>query len=289
MNRDIFKILAVLALLIGLLSVKYFFFPSSTGEGPAPVDVVSPEQPDALEPPSTPVNTGEPIDLRPVEPEESLSSGQDSLKSQLDTELQKQSIFELIKRNFPDDYETTLASLADLVHQVGAEAQAKQIGFELTSRLRRENADALLTAPRADLKKTIQDNLVIYEHLLATEGPLPCARYAALGPAGYGPLDTTLTELTSSATLAVFETIEAGRNSGQTAWSPPTDNDYALLREELGNRGIDLDMLTAFENAVADDEGTCHTTITYFQILTDSEGAAYDRILAAAVHGLAAN
>ena len=289
MNRDIFKILAVLALLIGLLSVKYFFFPSSTGEGPAPVDVVSPEQPDALEPPSTPVNTSEPIDLRPVEPEESLSSGQDSLKSQLDTELQKQSIFELIKRNFPDDYETTLASLADLVHQVGAEAQAKQIGFELTSRLRRENADALLTAPRADLKKTIQDNLVIYEHLLATEGPLPCARYAALGPAGYGPLDTTLTELTSSATLAVFETIEAGRNSGQTAWSPPTDNDYALLREELGNRGIDLDMLTAFENAVADDEGTCHTTITYFQILTDSEGAAYDRILAAAVHGLAAN
>ena len=289
MNRDIFKILAVLALLIGLLSVKYFFFPSSTGEAPAPVDVVSPEQPVALEPPSTPVNTGEPIDLRPVEPEESLSSGQDSLKSQLDTELQKQSIFELIKRNFPDDYETTLASLADLVHQVGAEAQAKQIGFELTSRLRRENADALLTAPRADLKKTIQDNLVIYEHLLATEGPLPCARYAALGPAGYGPLDTTLTELTSSATLAVFETIEAGRNSGQTAWSPPTDNDYALLREELGNRGIDLDMLTAFENAVADDEGTCHTTITYFQILTDSEGAAYDRILAAAVHGLAAN
>ena len=236
MNRDIFKILAVLALLIGLLSVKYFFFPSSTGEGPAPVDVVSPEQPDALEPPSTPVNTGEPIDLRPVEPEESLSSGQDSLKSQLDTELQKQSIFELIKRNFPDDYETTLASLADLVHQVGAEAQAKQIGFELTSRLRRENADALLTAPRTDLKKIIQDNLVIYEHLLATEGPLPCARYAALGPAGYGPLDTTLTELTSSATLAVFETIEAGRNSGQTAWSPPTDNDYALLREELGNR-----------------------------------------------------
>ena len=289
MNRDIFKILAVLALLIGLLSVKYFFFPSSTGEGPAPVDVVSPEQPDTLEPPSTPVNTGEPIDLRPVEPEESLSSGQDSLKSQLDTELQKQPIFELIKRNFPDDYETTLASLADLVHQVGAEAQAKQIGFELTSRLRRENADALLTAPRADLKKIIQDNLVIYEHLLATEGPLPCARYAALGPAGYGPLDTTLTELTSSAALAVFETIEAGRNSGQTAWSPPTDDDYALLREELGNRGIDLDMLTAFENAVADDEGTCHTTITYYQILTDSEGAAYDRILAAAVHGLAAN
>lgn len=289
MNRDIFKILAVLALLIGLLSVKYFFFPSSTGEAPAPVDVVSPEQPVALEPPSTPVNTSEPIDLRPVEPEESLSSGQDSLKSQLDTELQKQSIFELIKRNFPDDYETTLASLADLVHQAGAEAQAKQIGFELTSRLRRENADALLTAPRADLKKIIQDNLVIYEHLLATEGPLPCARYAALGPAGYGPLDTTLTELTSSATLAVFETIEAGRNSGQTAWSPPTDNDYALLREELGNRGIDLDMLTAFENAVADDEGTCHTTIAYFQILNDSEGAAYDRILAAAVHGLAAN
>ena len=282
MNRDIFKILAVIALLIGLLSVKYLFFPSSTGEGPAPVDVVSPEQPDALEPPSTPVNTGEPIDLRPAEPEESL-------KSQLDTELQKQPIFELIKRNFPDDYETTLASLTDVVHQTDAEAQASQISFELTSRLRRENADALLTAPRADLKNTIQANLVIYEHLLASEGPLPCARYAALGPAGYGPLDTALTELTSSAALAVFETIVAGRSSGQTAWSPPTDDDYGLLGEELGNRGIDLDMLTAFENAVADDEGTCHTTIAYFQILTDSEGASYDRILAAAVHGLAAN
>lgn len=289
MNRDIFKILAVLALLIGLLSAKYLLFPLSTSEGPAPIDVVSPEQPDALEPSSTPENTGEPFDLRPVEPEESLSSGQDSLKSQLDTELQKQPIFELIKRNFPDDYETTLASLTGVVHQADAEAQARQISFELTSRLRRENADTLLMAPRADLKKTIQANLVIYEHLLASEGPLPCARYAALGPAGYGPLDATLTELTSSAALAVFETIEAGRNSGQTAWSPPTDDDFELLGEELGNRGIDLDMLTAFENAVADDEGTCHTTIAYFQILTDSEGASYDRILAAAVHGLAAN
>ena len=74
MNRDIFKILAVIAVLIGLLSVKYLFFPSPTGEAPAPIDVVSPEQPDALEPPPTPENTGEPIDLRPVEPEENLSS-----------------------------------------------------------------------------------------------------------------------------------------------------------------------------------------------------------------------
>lgn len=286
MNRDILKILAVLALLIGLISAKYIFFPAATDTDLPPIEVATPETPQS-QAPATLEPDGKPIDLRPSAPDDGLSSAQDSLKHELDRELQSNALFKIIKNNFPEDYQTALISITKVADQDDGREQASQIGFELTTRLRKENADTLLMAPRANLKKTIQAYLAIYEYLLASDGVMSCSRYVVHGPDTLSPMSDTLTELTISVATTTFQAIEAGLNTPQVARATPTEEDYVILGEELGRRGIDAEMWAAFENTKPDHEGTCYTAIAYFQILSDTDSDAYDQMLAYMVHGLA--
>lgn len=206
----------------------------------------------------------------------------------LDGRLQKIPTWQLLKREYPEWYETQLKQAAELGTQGKPEGEIdKHLVGEIV-KLRRQHSKDALSAPAARLKvmaTAFLDNLKALE----AEGVAACYAFISRGetvgavvelmhnpdPAKNGPINMQLT--------SIFESVASGKQS-PVKREAPQKADYDILAAELGKIGWTQGDMQLFANprnlASASPSKVCTMVQDWFRAhLAITDAGTQERLL----------
>jgi hypothetical protein len=169
---------------------------------------------------------------------------------EIDAALQASTLWQILKRDFPDWYASRLEEVRRLR---GEQKDDKAVAAALTDaivKLRRENAGAALAASHGRLR-VVAETFVINLDRLAKHSTEACYGFISSGEADPVVVDLLrspdLTKPLQAQLTAVFEAIAEGRKSPQT--HPKAQRaDFDTLAAQLGRRGWSAQDLQLFSD-----------------------------------------
>ena len=170
--------------------------------------------------------------------------------AEIDAALQASTLWQILKREFPDWYGKRIEDVRRLRTE---QKDDKAIGAALTDaivKLRREHANAALAASHARLR-VVAETFVINLDRLAKHSTEACYGFISSGEADPVVIDLLrspeLTKPLQSQLAAVFEAISEGRKSPQ-AHAKAQRVDFDTLAAQLGRRGWSAQDLQLFSD-----------------------------------------
>lgn len=275
MNRDIFKIVVVLAILIGLLMAKFVLFPStnSGADGPPPAtqEAITDPGPSDLRSDQS-LNDGEPIDLRPAD------SG---LRGEMRTILMEQALMRTVAEKYPADFEHFLDQLLKAFDAPNPEQAAFEIGRTFTTKLRHANVEHAVNTPGVSLKAVFDNHIEILNQLKETHGLEACGAFAQLGVDAPELASWKISDqVQENARLTLLSLANARDNPHPHG--DITKDDVALLTQamqELGSAPEKIDVyLNGSQSSPAED---CEATINMINGFSKLPAEAAGRLMAA--------
>lgn len=220
-------------------------------------------------------------------PEPPKEAGKPSIVNPaLDARLQPIGTWRIVKRDFPDWYETRMKEAADLAAQGKTDAEVdKHIVGELV-KLRRQNSKDALAAPPENLRRMAG---MFLENLKALEayGVAACYAFISRGEVTGVVVEMLQTpgkgEHVNNQLVSIFESMAIGRNA-PVKYAPPEKTDYDVLATELGKIGWTQADMQLFANpkslATAPPSRVCSMVQDWFKAhLSISDAGVQERLL----------
>ena len=275
MNRNIFKIIVVLAVLIGLLAAKLVFFPS-IGTSPDSPPIVTPDvttSPDSPDPLSDPaLDDGQPIDLRPAE---------NPLREEMRDVFLEQALMSTIADKYPTEFEQFLDRMMTALDAPNPEQAAFDIGRTFTTYLRHANAHHAVNTPDSSLRAVFDNHLKILSHLKETHGPDACATFAQSGVNAPDLASWNINDAAQENARLTLLSLADARDNPQPH-DDTTVDDVILLQQAMLKLGTPPEKIDAYFGDTrplsADD---CDLTINMIKSFSQLPASAAGRFMAA--------
>lgn len=198
---------------------------------------------------------------------------------QLSNQLRKDPLMQLVADNFPERFNGMIARIAENPDEEYAEQQ----GFQLTSSLRRENADHIWTASAQQIDSYLLRSLDLNQRLRMQYGQDVCSDFVFAGPPGTPQIVEEELDNILALGLALFETILDGRDT-------PIDRDLSTAGDwsEFFDIWLAADgtseMLQSVTMPTRGDNALCGAWISMTEQLLSMQTPLADRLKAQLVH-----
>jgi hypothetical protein len=206
--------------------------------------------------------------------------------TELDAQFQRRSVWNAVKREFPEWYEVRLKEAAQLNAEGKGEAEITRHLVEALVGLRRQNADKALAASAAahkELASAFLENL----RSLAAEGPDKCYDFISRGETSPSIIallqDTGKSGRIEAQVVAIVAAIAEGKKT-PTTHASPSKPDYDILATELGRLGwtqADMQLFADSKSlAKASHDRVCQMVQDWFTAhLAIQDAATQERLL----------
>lgn len=194
-------------------------------------------------------------------------------------------IFQLVKSEFPVEFQAFIQELAAVANQKHANKRQRSLAVqsksgEFTAGLRRKHAHYLQQAP-AQLLRALQMSKL--ELILTTQNdPALCTRIASHGPAGFteSELNERRVGILAETSVLFFKSMVAGRDHpAQRARA--TQEDYAAVLTEWGEQP---DVTSGMYEALMQNDPTsdefCASMTSFQRFAASLKGLSAERVLA---------
>ncbi|MEX0303559.1 MAG: hypothetical protein AB3N24_14170 [Leisingera sp.] len=194
-------------------------------------------------------------------------------------------LFQLVKSEFPVEFQTFIQELAAVANQKHANKRQRSLAIqsksgEFTAGLRRKHAHYLQQAP-AQLLRALQMSKL--ELILTTQNdPTLCTRFANYGPSGFteSELNTERLSILEGGSLLFFKSVAAGRDR-PVQRARATQEDYAAFLTEWSEQPeVTPSMYEALIQNDAGSDEFCASMTSFQRFTTSAKGPSAERVLA---------
>ena len=206
-----------------------------------------------------------------------------SLKSELESTLDKNDLFATIKSDFPADY----TRFVDELSRVKTPNEGFEYSEKFTAELRRRNAIHARSAPSRNLQAQLATEIKLLEQIRSRDSDLICNAFLEKGVAGLpGGYESYENELSNSVE-ALFKALAEGRDIEQPRPSPMSA-DWDSLIEYWRLKGATEKDVELILSPNPQDMDYCAAHISFLSSTLTYEGSAADSIRAELLYQKAA-
>ena len=182
-------------------------------------------------------------------------------------------LFKVIKVGLPEEY----AAFLQKVRKARTEEEGGQLGFELTSSIRRNYSEQIRASSTAEIRGLFEDDRQLTKLIFEQKGWEVCNAYLGTGGAAIVDLGEPFAGRLVENSVRLFEVLAASK-AKPLLRSAPADEDWAAFGEHWRLNGASEEDLSLFITPDFKREETCHVYTSFYDTLSAYEGDAADRL-----------